>query len=180
MLIPRGVRTHFEVELGVVLGQRVTDLPESTTAAELAPLLRSYCLAIDMTARNVQDEAKAKGLPWSIAKGFDTFLPLSDEIAPSLIPDPHDVHLSLSVNGEAKQSDSTQLMLFNIPTMLSHISRCMTLEPGDLVLTGTPKGVGEVKPGDVMTALLQVAGKEVARIDVEAKDKGGLYSFAET
>lgn len=141
-----------------------------------------YALGIDMTARNAQDEAKKKGLPWSIAKGFDTFLPISDYISKSLIPDPHDVELYLNVNDEVRQSDSTGLMLFKIPRQLSEISRIMTLEKGDVVLTGTPKGVGEVKAGDVMRAGIRVGGKELVegkmRVDVE--DRDGPYEFKET
>lgn len=141
-----------------------------------------YILAIDMTARDVQDEAKRKGLPWSIAKGFDTFMPISNFIAKHRIPNPQQAHLWLSVNNEVKQSDNTELMLFRIPRQLSDISRVMTLEQGDIVLTGTPKGVGPVKTGDVMKAGLQVDGEDIeeARIEVEVEDKEGLYEFRET
>ena len=142
--------------------------------------LLGYCLSIDMTARNVQEEAKKKGLPWSIAKGFDTFLPISNYIPKSAIPDPHDVELYLTVNDQVQQSDNTNLMLFRIPRQLSDISRVMTLEKGDLVLTGTPKGVGPVSVGDVMKAGLKVDGKEIETIEVGVEEKGGLYSFAET
>src|ERR1700726_4126280 len=114
-----------------------------------------------MTARNAQNEAKKKGLPWTIAKGFDTFLPMSNIIPKSAIPDPHSVQLYLTVNGEPRQSDSTELMLFRIPRILSDISKVMTLEKGDVVLTGTPKGVGPVVPGDVMRAGIKVGGKEL-------------------
>lgn len=135
-----------------------------------------------MTARNVQDEAKKKGLPWSIAKGFDTFLPVSNLIAKSRIPNPQNANLWLSVNGEVKQSDNTELMLFRIPRMLSDISRVMTLEKGDLVLTGTPKGVGPVKTGDVMKAGLTVDGNvlEEASMEVPVVDREGPYEFKET
>ena len=135
-----------------------------------------------MTARNVQDEAKKKGLPWSIAKGFDTFLPISSLISKQLIPDPSNINLWLSVNGQVKQSDNTELMLFRIPRQLSDISRVMTLEEGDIVLTGTPKGVGSVTTGDVMRAGLQVDGKDVkeAGIEVEVADREGPYEFKET
>ena len=135
-----------------------------------------------MTGRNVQEEAKKKGLPWSIAKGFDTFLPISNYIAKSNIPDPHNVELYLTVNGEVKQSDSTELMLFRIPRILSDISKVMTLEKGDVVLTGTPKGVGPVKAGDVMKAGIKVGGKELEEgmIEVDVKEKGGLYDFSDT
>ncbi len=135
-----------------------------------------------MTARNVQDEAKKKGLPWSIAKGFDTFLPVSKFIPKSRVPDPHNVDLYLSVNGEVRQEDNTELMLFRIPRQLSDISSVMTLEKGDVVLTGTPKGVGQVKTGDVMRAGIRVDGQEVeeGRIEVEVEDREGRYEFKET
>lgn len=135
-----------------------------------------------MTARNAQEEAKKKGLPWSIAKGFGTFLPISQVIPKSKIPDPHNVRLWLTVNGETHQDDNTELMLFRIPRQLSDISRVMGLEPGDVVLTGTPKGVGPVVTGDRMQCALEVDGKviEESRIDVMVEDKPGPYEFAET
>lgn len=144
--------------------------------------LAGYLLAIDMTARNVQDEAKKKGLPWTIAKGFDTFLPVSQEVAKSRIPDPHNAFLRLSVGSEQRQADSSGLMLYRIPRLMAEISRVMTLEKGDLVLTGTPKGVGEVKSGDVMRASIEVDGKEIeeGKIDVEVKDREGRYEYSET
>ena len=135
-----------------------------------------------MTGRNVQNEAKKKGLPWSIAKGYDTFLPLSNVIDKSKIPDPHNIELYLSVNGEMRQNDSTNLMLFQIPRLLGDVSKVMTLEPGDIVLTGTPKGVGPVVPGDVMRAGIKVDGKEIeeAKIEVNVEESTSSYEYAET
>ena len=135
-----------------------------------------------MTARNAQNEAKKKGLPWDIAKGFDTFLPVSEIIAKSAIPDPHSIELFLKVNDETRQADSTELMLFRIPRILSDISKVMTLEKGDIVLTGTPKGVGSVVPGDVMRAGLKVGGKELeaGKIEVEVQESTSTYEFKET
>jgi len=135
-----------------------------------------------MTARNAQNEAKKKGLPWDIAKGFDTFLPISQIIAKSAVPDPHQVSLYLTVNGKPRQDDSTELMLFRIPKILSDISKVMTLEKGDIVLTGTPKGVGSVVPGDVMRAGLKVGGTELeeGKIEVEVKESTSTYEFKET
>ncbi len=132
-----------------------------------------------MTARNAQDVAKRNGLPWTTAKGFDTFLPLSEPIPKSSIPDPHDVVLFLSVNDEVRQDDSTSLMVFRIPTILSYITRVMVLERGDVVLTGTPKGVGSVDVGDVMRSGIRVGGKELGqgRIEVRVEERGGLYEF---
>lgn len=135
-----------------------------------------------MTARNVQNEAKKKGLPWDIAKGFDTFLPISQVIPKSAIPDPHNIEIYLTVNDKIRQQDSTNLLLFRIPRILSDISRVMPLEPGDLVLTGTPKGVGLVVAGDVMKGGIRVNGKEIeqAKLEVSVVDATGDFEFSET
>lgn len=135
-----------------------------------------------MTARNIQNEAKKKGLPWDISKGFDTFLPISRLIPKAKIPDPHRIELWLKVNGETKQEDSTELLLFRIPRVLSDISRVVTLEEGDIVITGTPKGVGPVVPGDIMTAGIRVDGKEIeeAAMEVTVEESTGAYVFQET
>jgi len=178
---PKGVDLHYEVELALIMGKQVKDLEASDEKAAFDSI-ESYALSIDMTARNTQNEAKKKGLPWSIAKGFDTFLPVSEIIPKSAIPDPHNVELYLTVNNEHRQADSTELMLFTIPRILSDISKVMTLEKGDIVLTGTPKGVGPVVPGDVMRAGLKVGGKEVqeAKIEVAVEESTSTYEFKET
>ncbi len=137
-----------------------------------------------MTARNAQNEAKKKGLPWDISKGFDTFLPISQVIPKSAIPDPHNIDIYLQVNDEPKprQSDNTNLFLFTIPVMLSHISKVMTLEKGDIVITGTPKGVGPVVPGDTMYCGIRVNGKELeeAKMEVKVEESTSTYEYAET
>ena len=148
-------------------------------------IIPTYLLTIDMTARNVQNEAKKKGLPWSIAKGFDTFLPISNPIPKDSIPDPHDIELYLSINGSMKQNDSTKLMLFDIPRIISDVSRVFSLEEGDIIITGTPKGVGPVESGDVIEAGIRVGGKEVeeARMRVgceDAVEEEGAYVYRET
>ncbi|KAI0136517.1 hypothetical protein BJ170DRAFT_589491 [Xylariales sp. AK1849] len=178
---PKGVELSYEVELALIIGKDVKDLEESDEKAAF-DAIESYALSIDMTARNVQWEAKKKGLPWSISKGFDTFLPISNVIPKEKIPDPHKVELYLSVNDEIKQSDSTELFLFQIPTMLSHISKVMKLEKGDIVITGTPKGVGPVVPGDVMKCGIKVDGKELeeSKIEVAVEESKSTYVFAET
>ncbi|KAL2048751.1 hypothetical protein ABVK25_011003 [Lepraria finkii] len=148
VLRPRGTNLHYEVELALIMGRTLVDIPESDDQAAL-DAIAGYAISIDMTARNMQDEAKKKGIPWTAAKGFDTFLPISNYIPKSKIPDPHDVEVWLTVNGEERQGDSTGLMLFRIPRILSEVSRVMRLEEGDLVLTGTPKGVGRVDVGGI-------------------------------
>ncbi|KAI0482840.1 hypothetical protein GGR56DRAFT_621814 [Xylariaceae sp. FL0804] len=178
---PRGVDLHYEVELALLMKERVEDLPADATTRAM-DAIESYALSIDMTARNTQNEAKKKGLPWDIAKGFDTFLPMSNIISKSAIPDPHDIEIYLTVNGEHRQMDSTKLMLFQIPRLLSDISKVMTLEKGDIVLTGTPKGVGPVVPGDVMRAGIKVKGEELedAKIEVAVEESTKSYQYAET
>jgi len=178
---PRGVDLHYEVELALIMGKRVKDVEESDEKS-IFDAIESYALSIDMTARNSQNEAKKKGLPWSIAKGFDTFLPISDIIPKSDIPDPHKVDIYLTVNNEHRQADSTELFLFQIPRLVSDISKVMTLEKGDIILTGTPKGVGPVVPGDIMRAGLKVAGKELdaAKIEVAVEESTSTYEYAET
>jgi len=178
---PRGVNLHYEVELALILGKRVRDLDAADEKTAL-DAIESYALSIDMTARNVQNEAKKKGLPWDISKGFDTFLPMSQIIKKSAIPDPHKIELYLKVNDKVVQNDSTELMLFRIPRILSDISKVMTLEAGDIILTGTPKGVGPVVPGDVMRAGLRVDGKELeeAKIEVKVQESTSSYEYAET
>ncbi|KAL2125330.1 hypothetical protein VTJ04DRAFT_1695 [Mycothermus thermophilus] len=181
VLRPKGVDVHHEVELALILGKRVRDLDPQDEQGAL-DAIESYALSIDMTARNVQNEAKKKGLPWDISKGFDTFLPLSAPIPKSAIPDPHDIELYLKVNDRVAQQDSTQLMLFRIPRILGDISRVMTLEPGDIVLTGTPKGVGPVVPGDVIRAGIRVGGKELeeAKLEVKVEESPRAYEYRET
>ncbi|KAI9765099.1 MAG: hypothetical protein M1840_007806 [Geoglossum simile] len=181
VLRPRGVTLHYEVELALIIGKELRDLDEEDEARAM-DAIEGYALGIDMTARNLQDEAKKKGLPWSTAKGFDTFLPISNAIPKSTIPDPYNAHLYLSINDVVKQSDSTELMLFRIPRMLSDISKVMTLEPGDLILTGTPKGVGSVQAGDVIKAGIKVDGEEIneSQIEVSVNDREGCFELKET
>ncbi|PPJ51538.1 hypothetical protein CBER1_09192 [Cercospora berteroae] len=181
ILRPKGVTLHFEIELGIVIGKTVKDLSENDEAG-WKDAIGSYITGIDMTGRNVQEEAKKRGLPWSIAKGFDTFLPIAGPVRKEDIKDPHNVELYLKVNGETKQNDNTELMLFRIGRQLADISKVMTLEEGDIVLTGTPKGVGPVVTGDVMEAGLVVDGKEVeqAKIRVEVRDRESEYEFTPT
>ena len=109
-----------------------------------------YALALDMTARDIQDKAKKFGWPSTFAKGFDTALPISEFIPKAEIPDPNNVHLWLKVDGEMKQGGNMQDFIFKIPRLISYISLRMTLEEGNLILTGTPQGVSPVKPGQTI------------------------------
>ena len=142
------------VELAVVIGERMRDARRATAMDRVA----GYALALDMTARNLQDVAKKGGLPWAVAKGYDTFTPISDFIPKSQVADPHRLQLWCKVDDQLKQNGNTKDMIFDIPTLLEYISSVMTLEPGDVVLTGTPSGVGQVKPGQTLTCGLDIPG----------------------
>lgn len=137
-----------EVELAVVIGQKARDVAESTAMDYVG----GYALALDMTAREIQASAKSAGLPWTVAKGQDTFTPISAVLPKSAINDPDNLELWLKVDDEIRQKGSTRDMIFKIPFLISHISSIMTLMEGDVILTGTPKGVGPVRAGQKITA----------------------------
>ena len=137
-----------EVELAVVIGQKARDVPEATAMDYVG----GYALGLDMTAREIQSSAKSAGLPWTVAKGQDTFTPISSILPKSMVPDPDNLELWLKVDGEIRQKGSTKDMIFKIPYLISHISSIMTLLEGDVILTGTPQGVGPVKVGQKITA----------------------------
>ena len=137
---------HHEVELGVVISKDGSHIKEDVAMDHVG----GYILALDMTARDWQDKAKKAGKPWSLAKGFDTACPISQFIPKEDITNPHDINLWLNVNDNRRQSGSTKDMIFSIPFLISYISNVMKLEVGDVILTGTPQGVGAVQEGDVM------------------------------
>lgn len=111
-----------------------------------------YVLALDMTARDFQRDASKKGQPWLLAKGFDTSCPISSFIPKENLPDPDDVRLWLKTDGAMKQDGNTKDMIFKIPYLISYISNIVTLEEGDVILTGTPAGVSTVSAGQLITA----------------------------
>lgn len=97
-----------------------------------------------------QKEARSKGLPWELGKGFDTACPVSKFLTKDEIPDPHKVELWCNVNGKPRQKGNTSDLVFPIPSLISYISQYFTLEPGDLIITGSPPGMGPVVPYDIV------------------------------
>jgi 5-carboxymethyl-2-hydroxymuconate isomerase len=146
---------HYEVELAVLIGKEC----RAVSAESAMEYIAGYGVAIDMTLRDVQNQLKAKGLPWEIAKGFDTSCPLSDFVPAAAVADPHILNLRLAVNGEGRQDGSSADMIHRLPQIIAYISAIFTLEPGDVILTGTPAGVGPVRAGDVMTAEIVSVGR---------------------
>ncbi len=151
---------HHEAELALLVGREGKDIPQERAMEHIA----GFGVAIDLTLRDVQAELKRKGLPWEIAKGFDTACPLSDFVPAAEVGDPQHLSIRLSVNGELRQDGSTSMMIHTIPAIVSHMSRIFTLEPGDVILTGTPAGVGPLKPGDEVVAEIPGVGSLQAEV----------------
>ncbi|PWN34848.1 uncharacterized protein FA14DRAFT_122938 [Meira miltonrushii] len=172
--IPKGIDCHFEVELGVVIGKRGRDIKPEDAHKHIG----GYALAIDLTARNLQEQVKKQGLPWSAVKGFDTFCPVSTFIERSQIPDPQNVRLWLKTDDQMRQDGNSKDMIFPVSRLLQHVSSIMTVEEGDLLLTGTPKGVGSVKAGQKIHAGLEVEGQGlITELLLKVKDREGGYAF---
>ncbi len=148
VLPPMSQNVHHEVELVAVIGRGGKNIAE----AEALDHVAAYAVGLDMTARDLQSKAKQKGHPWSIAKGFDTFAPLGNLAPAEAVPNPQDLHISLMVSGEKRQHGHTGAMVFRLATLIAYCSRIYTLDPGDLLYTGTPEGVGPVEDGDVLEA----------------------------
>ncbi len=142
---------HHEVELTVLIGKTGKDIPHESALQYVA----GYGVGLDITLRDVQFEAKKKGLPWSLAKGFDTAAPLSEFIEPVITGDPMSLSIQLKINGIIRQSSSTGKLIFPVDTIISYISQFMTFERGDIIYTGTPEGVSRIDHGDKLEAVLQ-------------------------
>lgn len=141
-------RVDHEGELAVVIGRRCRNVTE----ADALSYVFGYTVANDVTARDLQK----KDGQWTRGKGFDTFAPVGPWIDTHY--DPANRTVRCLVNGELRQESTTALMIYPIAQVIAYVSRFMTLEPGDLIMTGTPAGVGPVKPGDVMTVEVQGLG----------------------
>jgi 2-keto-4-pentenoate hydratase/2-oxohepta-3-ene-1,7-dioic acid hydratase in catechol pathway len=147
-LPPQSQDVHHEIELVAVIGEGGHNIPQANALDHVA----GYAVGLDMTARDLQAEAKEKRHPWSVAKGFDTFAPLGPVTPAETVGDPQELTLRLRVNGETRQEAGTQHMIFPVTELVHYCSQIFTLEPGDLIYTGTPSGVGPVEEGDELEA----------------------------
>jgi len=146
---------HHELELAVLIGRTGKDIAEGQALGHVA----GYGVALDLTLRDVQADLKARGLPWEIAKAFDNACPLSPFVPAAMIPDPQNLHLQLRVNGELRQDGSTAAMLRPVARLISEASGYFTLEAGDVLLTGTPAGVGPLRSGDKVEGVIEGVGR---------------------
>ncbi len=148
-------RVDHEIELAVVIGKRA----KKVSRQEAREVVAGYTIFNDVTARALQREDIAAQKPWYRSKNFDTFGPMgpcivsADEFA-----FPPEVNLSLRVNGEVRQQANTRDMIFDVPALIEAISHWITLQPGDLISTGTPEGISELHPGDVVEAEIEGIG----------------------
>jgi 2-keto-4-pentenoate hydratase/2-oxohepta-3-ene-1,7-dioic acid hydratase in catechol pathway len=142
---------HHEVELVALLREGGKNIPES----EALQHVMAYGIGLDLTARDTQDELKTKGLPWTIAKGFDNATCLSQFWDAYQFGDPQQLHFSLQVNGLKRQEGNTSMMIFPVARLISFLSSVFTLSQGDLIFTGTPAGVGPIATGDELKLELQ-------------------------
>lgn len=142
---------HYEVELVVKVAKNGRHVQPQFAMDYVA----SIGLGLDLTARDLQQQCKEKGLPWEIAKGFDHSAPLSGEfIAPAALPDMEDMEFSLEKNGEEVQHGHSRNMIFPIAELICYVSRYFRLQKGDLLFTGTPEGVGPLVLGDEFVGYL--------------------------
>ena len=139
---------HHELELVAVIGTGGKHIAEADALDHVA----AYALGLDLTARDLQAASKAAKGPWSIAKGFDTFAPLGPLLPADRVGDPQQIEIALTVGGEERQRGTTDHMLFPVARLVAFLSTVFTLEPGDLVYTGTPEGVGPVRDGETLVA----------------------------
>lgn len=157
---------HHEVEMTVLIGGGGKNIRKQDALKHIA----GYGIGLDMTLRDVQGEAKKKGLPWTLAKGFDTSAPLSPFVPSSQVQDPHNLGVRLEVNGVTKQSSNTKNFIFKIEDLISYISQFFTFESGDIIYTGTPDGVAQTGSGDRLEAqLLSPANTVLASLTVKVQ-----------
>ncbi len=172
VMLPRGgEKSDWEVELAIVIGSVARYVPESRALDHVA----GYCLFDDVSERAFQSE---RGGQWTKGKSCDTFGPLGPWLVTADdVPDPRDLHIWLDVNGERMQDSSTVQMIFGVAEIVSYISQFMTLEPGDIIPTGTPPGVGKgrtperyLRPGDVMTLGIEGLGEQRHEVVAPAEE----------
>jgi 2-keto-4-pentenoate hydratase/2-oxohepta-3-ene-1,7-dioic acid hydratase in catechol pathway len=153
---------HHEAELAVVIGRAASHVK----AADAMRHVLGLACGNDVTARALQK----KDVQYTRAKGFDTFAPLGPCVALGL--DPSNLKIEGAVNGQIRQASSTRELIFGVPHLIEFVSRVMTLLPGDVILTGTPSGVGPLKPGDTVTVRIEGIGELKNTVAEQATDRG--------
>jgi fumarylpyruvate hydrolase len=143
---PKSSDVHHEIEMAVALGAGGKDIPLD----KALDCVYGYAVALDMTRRDLQGECKKAGRPWEIGKAFEHSAPCTDIAPASSIGHPAEGAIWLKVNGETRQTGDLSQMIWKVPEMIAYLSGLFELKPGDLILSGTPSGVGAVSKGDVL------------------------------
>jgi fumarylpyruvate hydrolase len=151
---------HHEMELVVAIGTGGADIPGSEALGHVF----GYAAGIDMTRRDLQNEAKAARRPWDMSKGFDHSAPIGDIVPASSLPDPTRGKIELRVNGAVRQVSDLSQMIWSVVETVAYLSGLVRLAPGDLIFTGTPAGVGAVQRGDLLEGSVEGAGTVRVRI----------------
>ncbi|MFP8967894.1 fumarylacetoacetate hydrolase family protein [Pokkaliibacter sp. CJK22405] len=151
---------HYETELAILIGKPLS----RADAAQAKEAIAGLGLALDLTLRDVQSQLKDKGQPWEKAKSFDGALPLSSFVRFDPATDLQQLGLRLTINGEVRQDGSTAEMINPVLPLLAYISQYFSLQPGDVVITGTPAGVGPLKSGDELSVELDTLLKVETRV----------------
>ena len=165
ILPPQSRRVEVETELALVLAGGGRDVPRERAMEAVL----GYAVIFDITARDLQAEAKAKGLTWTASKGFDTFAPISEIVPASKVGDPDGLGIRLEGNGEVWQDGNTREMVHKVPDLIHHAASIMTLQRGDVLATGTPGGVHEIRDGDALVGTIERVGRLEARIARQGK-----------
>jgi 2-keto-4-pentenoate hydratase/2-oxohepta-3-ene-1,7-dioic acid hydratase in catechol pathway len=152
---------HHEVELVLLIGEELKSADENEAGKAIA----GYAVGLDMTLRDIQNELKKKGHPWTIAKCFDTSAVLSDFVLAKNYDLTLGEEISLSINGEIRQQEKLSLMIFSPAQLVQYISTIMKLERGDLIFTGTPAGVGKVTRGDTLHAEIKGVAELFCKVE---------------
>lgn len=153
---------HHEVELVALIGS----IAKSVESSEALNHVEAIGVGIDLTARDLQAEAKKSGLPWTLAKGFDTFAPLGNLVKLTDSIDPQNLSIRLKINDEIRQEANTADMIFSLSTIIAYLSERFTLYPGDLIFTGTPEGVSKIQHGDHIEATI---GDQLSTLTVDVQ-----------
>jgi len=152
---PGTANYHHEMELVVAIGKAGFQIPESQSLVHVF----GYACGLDMTRRDLQIQARAKQLPWDFAKDFENAAVLSELAPASAIGHPDKGKIELKVNGGIRQSSDLCMMIHSVPAIIAHLSRFYHLQPGDLIFTGTPEGVGPVVAGDHIAGMIEGVGE---------------------
>ena len=157
-------QVDHEVELAFI----ISNVCKNIQAEHVYDYIKGYTIFLDITARKMQISDRNINLPWYRSKNFDTFGPIGPRVASCAeIVDPHNLNIDLNINGEVCQHSNTEHMIFKIPEILSFLSKFITFVPGDIVATGTPSGVGPIKPGDNIEASIEKIGKITHKVILE-------------